>query len=219
MLCPKCRKQDNKVISYTLDKSNNCAERKRKCECGYQFFSFELLSPENIKISKLKIARLEYRKRENRSHWLDWRIATYGRFLMMNVSRSMMSKYKEIEKKHKKAVDIKNVRKINGKLHYEIHVKNGQEYKFKYEMKKMDTIREIIELPAYWEGRTGHFPDKSVEDMKSRDKKIAEARQYLKSVSDHIKDSKYNKDFFRSMDPEAMYWQYQYSWDIFKAIR
>ncbi len=147
MLCPKCRKQDNKVISYTLDKSNNSAERKRKCECGYQFFSYELLSPHNIKISKLEIAHIKHRKREKRSLWLDWRIATYGKFLIINVSRSMMSKYKKIEKKHKKTVDIKNVRKINGKLHYEIHVKNGQEYKFKYEMKKMDTISmESVQL-------------------------------------------------------------------------
>ena len=225
MICPECSKQDTEVISSTLDKGNNSVERKRKCKCGYQFLTYELISPHGLKISGLK-TKIRYHKL-TRSYWLEWKIGTYGKFLIQDFSKSMVDRTEELEKKHKKKVNLAYVKKINGKIYYSLQVENGKEYKFQYEKKKMEIIKEILANRAYWEHRKTTYKDKPIEDMESPKKVIIEARQYLNSVLTNIKKSeidkntgkkkdKYDCDFFLKY---SILFKQEFAWIFFKEIR
>ena len=236
MICPKCEKQTNYVLSTTHIKKINSLERERKCKCGHEFITYELVPDQNVKISQLQIGSIvgkKARKIPKRTLWQDWRFGCYATRRMFNCFASVTS---ELEKKglstlkfFEESLEIVNIENVSGKIHYTLKDKqSGKNYKIKAE-KKIDTIREILKDKYYWETRSNIFKNTSVKDMENRDKVRKEARQFMKSLTHKktgIRAEKYNYNYFYNNLPETSFFfkkdeekDRKMVWDFWSLVR
>ena len=204
MICPRCKKQNNKELSIDFISNINSFKRKRECQCGNKFITYEHVAPDNTIIDKInhKYVTSYTRKTPMRTLWQDWRFLNYARFLYLNLFRQL-DKFLEKQNLQKKFDDeiiiYENIKSnIGGKIWYRLKdVKSKKIYEFQAKDLKMRSIREVLKNKEYWEYRKRYLKK---EHPTTEQEKKDEARQFIKSLSHKktgIRAKKYNMEFFK----------------------
>jgi len=167
MICPKCKKQNNKQISIKFIKNINSYEREKECECGHKFISIE-----KIKYVKKVIAR---------TLWKDWRFRVFAKKFFSDVNfrayRNITTQFK-LEKERKEGrIKLISIKKKEGYIHFELKIDDREIETFKIRAIKANSIKEIIGQKKYWEKRE-EFLGKPINDMKIAKNRKDEARQF-----------------------------------------
>jgi hypothetical protein len=226
MICPKCKKQNNKQISIKFIKNINSYERERECECGHKFSSIE-----KIKYVKKVIAR---------TLWKDWRFRVFAKKFFSDVNfrayRSITTQFK-LEKERKEGrVKLISIKKKEGHIHFELKIDDREIETFKIRAIKATSIKEIIGQKEYWKKRE-EFLGKPINDMKIAKNRKDEARQFENTLihkENGIRIKKYDFKFLfetqslwneqgsiKAMDdllPEMTEENKKWIWDVWKEI-
>lgn len=211
MICPKCKKKNNKKeISKDFIIEINSFKRVRRCECGEEFTTFEIISELPIGNLDFKFSSISKRKESKRTAWQDWRFLCYAREHYFNVVLEVNKILKKInlEKKLKDGIlekkfkdGILEVKKVEsnkrGKIIYYFKDKeNNKEYVSLASNIKIRSVRRLLKRPEYWENRKLYSNNKNLSEIKRED----EERQFLKSLNHKktgIRSSKYNLEFLK----------------------
>ena len=231
MICPKCKKQNNKEINIEFITKFKYLVRKRKCVCGHTFTTFEFNTPiEDLPINKVnyKFFETKVRKTPMRTRWQDWRFLCYARFLFLNAQEEVtkfLKKENLIKKenllhkiKNDFEIDIKS--NVRGKILYQIKdIKSKKVYEFTKDI-KMRSIREVLKYKQYWENRSRYLHKEYPSEQEKKD----EERQFIKSLShkeNGIRAEKYNIDFFREDSILSKFIKKDKAsfWELWKIIR
>ena len=120
MLCPKCKKKNSEEINTEFIVDINYIKRSRKCTCGNEFTTFEVISDVHIENARIKFTGLTKSKTPKRTAWQDWRFLCYARVYYFNVAfklQEILLKEKFSEKKIKKEIEILSIKSTSrGKI-------------------------------------------------------------------------------------------------------
>jgi hypothetical protein len=167
MICPMCKKQNNKQISIKFIKNINSYERERECECGHKFSSIE-----KIKHIKKVIAR---------TLWKDWRFRVFAKKFFADVNfnalKQIIIQFKLQKEDKEGRIKVHSIKKREGHIYFELQVDDKEIEIFKTRAIKANSIKEIIEQKEYWKKRE-EFLGKPINDMKISKNRKDEARQF-----------------------------------------